>query len=630
MPKSAEGTKGPKPRKLGRPRKPRESSTHQKTPQSHPQQQQQRPEGEQHSRVQDVIPPPPQQQSPDVQTASSGISNRSSSFHTEDDQQLQQAPASSFSSMKPPPPKEEKQVTTTRHQGAATSTGSNYEHSKDNRQAKQHIDPIQHFLFHHVILSKIFSEFSQKECMTAMCVSKLWKQRMPAICPADSWKVVQLDAADRALERFLLHYCLGAILGIKAVIIRGFHRQQDLFSMLRIVSERNCIAVEYYNFIDCTITDPALFMEEYFYPISQRTTRVEFHSQNGKLPIHLFLTMCPSLAELIVNYVNERQVDALQQRLLYQPPPQIPTTACQTLQFNIAAGCNLRSLCIGIPGPRRLSREYQQQQEYRHGTSRRRSEHHINTCTADVLAAVIDNCPQLNDVILSCTGDNLAPIVIQALTRLSGLSLLALYYDLTPNHYDGALYALLQRHVDMGPKRSSLKCLLLNVADDTILDLVGRILTLKLIDLANGFQLATRQGILRFSMRLGSSLILKDLILKEFDLRPFEILNHIAHAPNLTRIDISHCDVEHSGYLNFLNKAQQLQVAVQTIYCAPQQQEVVQLIDPDTGIRLPCRVVPVDLLFGGLDIFSHLDDPENFLTAMCVSKLLDEMAAALR
>ncbi|KAI9263401.1 hypothetical protein BDA99DRAFT_559941 [Phascolomyces articulosus] len=462
------------------------------------------------------------------------------------------------------------------------------------RQQKKYIDPVKCCLSHN-IAQEIFSYVNtQKCCLMAMGVSKLWMNQVPILCNLEKvWRIVELVGSKHAVERILIHRCLGP--HVQLMTLSQFQEQQNLYDMMDILRSQNCTKMNGLRFNSCAVDNDEQFINRLDH-LSENLLMLDFDQKQlihgSQLFIRPIAAVCPSLQHLSCSFIETPE-----NGIFHPHDGQQLTISDYALPNEIDfMEFNLTSLWIGCPKPRTSNENWTVSSSST--TINKQSTLSPRTnCSGQEITSIIEQSPHLQKIILCCTGDNIAPCVIKAIIQLASLRFLSLLYDLTPNHHDGALYSLLAKHVDLGTQ-STLTFLALNVADYTIMDLVGKTMTLRTLVLINGFNLASYQGLLQLAHRLGDSVSLKSLLLYKFDLRPWALLDLMAHAPNLTMIDFTDCDVERDSYANFLNKASMLKTVAQPlvlIHHGPQHQIMVDLADP-FGNRNPFSLVHIDEL----------------------------------
>ncbi|KAI7852878.1 hypothetical protein BDC45DRAFT_587916 [Circinella umbellata] len=435
------------------------------------------------------------------------------------------------------------------------------------------IDPIK--CTSYGISAHIFSYImNQKDGLTAMTVSKRWMKKVP-ILTLKIWNTIKLIGSRHAVENTLLHRCLG--LHVRILIISQFYQQDELFQIMDIAQKNNCVNQIHLEFDQCKVDDYESFFNRLI-PLVQKVTHLRLKNYDGVLSTLSITAMCTSiqLIEIIFDQAST----------IRKPLPDIVYFPSNTRNmFNLLTTVSMRTNFE----PRFIG-EYNQQQQ---------QQHTIN-CSGKDLAFVINQSPYLENVLLSCTGDNINPSVINAIAKLNFIHTLYLFYDIEPNHQDGALYSLLSKHVTHGINRTShLHTLALNVADDTILDLVSRIRSLWELELVNGFNLATSDGLGQFAKNISCHTpSLYSLTLRMFDLRqPDGIFNrYFASIPNLTKVDFTDCYVERTRYEKFLNNAPSLKYVSLPLYSVygREAQAVNCLKDTSSGRRCPISLLHLD------------------------------------
>ncbi|KAI9248251.1 hypothetical protein BDA99DRAFT_525215 [Phascolomyces articulosus] len=197
-------------------------------------------------------------------------------------------------------------------------------------------------------------------------------------------------------------------------------------------------------------------------------------------------------------------------------------------------------------------------------------------CHADALASLIQNCSNLEEITLMRTADNIDPIVVSAIGGLKRLKRLGLCYldNVVPNMNGGILYDVLQKHISIG----TLEMLLLNVVDDEILNLVGKVESLEYIQLINsdarflgededdmgldlddhGDDVVSEQAKIQFAQDLHDN----GSRLETINLSRFELSAHfmdiLAGLKHLTLADFSNCHLEPYVLGAFLRKVENL------------------------------------------------------------------------
>ena len=340
----------------------------------------------------------------------------------------------------------------------------------------------------------------------------------------------------------------------------------------------------YIGFKSCVVENQQTFLD-HLVPLVEKVSTLEFIDHYGTtLPIRSIVTLCPQLKDLPVTLIHPSK-KKIQQRKQQQQHQDHSFTANNnnditrngmhhpqgTIHNKIF---NLTSLVLGIDSSNI------EEQHRRFNTS--------FNCSGSDLAYLIHQSPQLRTVILSRTGDNIDPIVIQAITKLTCLYQLELHYNLTDvdNDYNntetneggclnntnnkrfqeqGALYSLLAKHA-ASPCNTTLRVVSLNVADDTIMELISEI-PLTDILLTDGFSMVSPSGLLKFVENLREYNTLNSFILRGFDLRPPPLLDHLAHLPTLFIVDITDCRVNKESYYEFLKQAPNIRVVVQPLHC---------------------------------------------------------------
>ncbi|KAI9248254.1 hypothetical protein BDA99DRAFT_576094 [Phascolomyces articulosus] len=178
-------------------------------------------------------------------------------------------------------------------------------------------------------------------------------------------------------------------------------------------------------------------------------------------------------------------------------------------------------------------------------------------CNGRAIASLIYQCPKLEVVEISSTGDNIHPSIITAISKLSSLKNLALYYemfDIPRFIMDGAIYGLLRKFIRQGDA-STLQCINTNAVDDKVLELITGISTLGSIKLVNSFNLiSTNKKLLQFVSRLRKHLPdIYNLELSMFNLTP-AIFDQIANLRELMFVNFCGSAMTNDGLTNFLDK----------------------------------------------------------------------------
>ena len=340
----------------------------------------------------------------------------------------------------------------------------------------------------------------------------------------------------------------------------------------------NFIIYHITEFDQCKVDDYESFLKR-LAPLAQNVTTLKVHGYDGVASILSITAMCVNLREIQFVFTHSSTVR--------EPLPCIMYFPSDTNIFNLT-GIVVRSQLE----PRVCGYNSQQQQQYR-----------VN-CSGRDLAFVINQSPYLEHVLLSCTGDNLDPSVIKAIAQLNLTHDLGLFYDVEPNHKDGALYSLLSKHIPYTTfginGTSCLHALTLNVADDIILGLVSRMSSLYILKLTNGFNLVTSDGLRQFGENISyHAHSLHSLTLHMFDLRrPYGILNRqFASIPNLTMVNFTNCYVDRKSYKEFLDNAPSLIHVWLPLYSFSNHgtvQDVIRLKDTPDGRRRPFSLLHLD------------------------------------
>ena len=309
---------------------------------------------------------------------------------------------------------------------------------------------------------------------------------------------------------------------------------------------------------------------------------MEFIAHYGTtLPIQSIVTLCPQLKDLTVTLIHPSKKKRQQRKQQQQDQSFLANNnnssrnrflTMHHLQGTLHSKTfNLTTLALGIDSMN-IEEQYR-----RFGTQ--------FNCSGPDLAYIIHQSPQLRTVILSRTGDNIDPLVIQAITKLTCLYQLELHYNLTDEVDDyntkanggglndtnskrfqqqGALYSLLAKHAD-SPCNTTLRVVSLNVADDTIMELVSQIPLMDIL-LTDGFSMVSPFGLLKFVENLRDYNTINCIILRRFDLRHPPLLDHLAHLRTLFIVDITDCRVNKESYHDFLKHVPNIQAVVQPLY----------------------------------------------------------------
>ncbi|KAI9247421.1 hypothetical protein BDA99DRAFT_565100 [Phascolomyces articulosus] len=403
----------------------------------------------------------------------------------------------------------------------------------------------------------------QKDCFTAMGVSKLWMERVPLFTPK-AMETIKLVGTKHALHNTLLHQCLVSQ-SVKTLVLCRFLHQGHFFQMMDIVQRHNYMnqteLEKKRKEIDrCKVEDHEEFLDR-LKPIIQDLEKLTIKEYDGVLSILSICFMCPQLQKIECQFAN-----TVSESSSREPLPEIVLFSTQTEVFS-----NLTCLTVESKSPSRTSNRSsvnQYQQQHKH--------HRIN-CSGQDLVLVINQSPFLTEVTLVNTGDNLDPVVIQAIEKLEFICELGLFYDLEPNHQDGALYSLPESHtIVLSPlcpiRKTNLYMLSLNVVDDKILDIMGRI-PLQFVELTDGFNLASFEGLLKFAENtIYYGKILVTMMLYTFDLRSParhhgpSILNHFARLSYLKIVGFIDCYVERQDYFDFVETAHKLERVALPLY----------------------------------------------------------------
>ncbi|KAI9247493.1 hypothetical protein BDA99DRAFT_591985 [Phascolomyces articulosus] len=470
-----------------------------------------------------------------------------------------------------------------------SSSMLDYARRKNRKQGKKRIDPMT--CSDNIIASRIFSFMTKKkDCLIAMKVSKLWMERVP-LYTTHVWKKIKLGGSKKQqvdgnalLENPLIHRCLGP--HVETIILSHFyqdHQQQNLFKMLQILENRQCTQLTELRFKLCNVKDQQTFLD-CLTPLLSKVTKLTFDEYIGSVfPIQSMVNLCPNLEQIDFTLIPPEKRQKLKQKEKKQHQQQqqrqkirslLPSTKYHDEETtktwtsanphknfkSHATVFNLTNLKLGL---------YSMDMGKQHG-----SKGIPFHCSGLDLSRIISHSPQLKTVYLSRTGDNLDSVVIDAITQLSYLRELGLYYELDGKqqetdhdqqqqciHYvkygksqqlqfvgnkrfqqQGALYTLLSKHAKLDLS-SPLRLVSLNVADDIILNFISR-MYLQEIELTDGFSMVSSDGIVQFTESIYCRCSLASLTLGRFDLRSGAILDQFSRLSTLRIVDFSDCYVE--------------------------------------------------------------------------------------
>ncbi|KAI9247519.1 hypothetical protein BDA99DRAFT_565191 [Phascolomyces articulosus] len=460
-------------------------------------------------------------------------------------------------------------------------------HQPHHEESKKLFDFID--VLPYEVLIQVFSFIkTKKDCFIAMSVSKRWLNLVPG-WTAHVWESdIQLNGSHVHVFKnsMLLHRCLGQ--HVRSFTIDTFHNQQDILHILDFLAKHQCtrpIAM-YYN--NCSIQDWIAF-QKYLPQFTQEALVVEFIDHDGPtLHVRSMIEHYPNLESFTYTMKQHDKSrnssdGAFGNLMSLQEPSSIKDISTTSPLFK------LTRLSIGIDADCEL---YEPSGPSIH-------------CSSHDLAFIIGHSPFLTSVVLAHTGDNIAPIVINSIARLSLLEELGLFFDHEDvdsenqhqqHQYDRfeeintELVALFAKHAALG-ERSPLLRITLNHVNDTIIYLIALITFLVDVTLTDESNQVTDYGILQFSRVLRSFSMdgynkssIQKLALNHFDLQDYRVLHHLSFLEKLMTVDFSDSFIQKDGYCDFIKLSKNLQSITQPLHCLEEHddeesgtQEVTQL-----------------------------------------------------